>query len=108
LIELYEQGEVIHVIRALKVIFRAYLSKKLGKWLGIKVKEGAAKRAKWPFIVIPLLYWILPDFMPMFPLDDILVTLASILWYNFTDSKRENNPPSRKDVIDIEGKAVDD
>jgi hypothetical protein len=96
------------MIRGLRAILGAYLGKKLGQWLGIKVKEGAAKRAKWPFIIIPLLYWILPDFMPMMPLDDILVTLVSILWYKFTESKKKDNPPKNKDIIDIEGKVVDE
>jgi uncharacterized membrane protein YkvA (DUF1232 family) len=97
-----------------KALLGAYLGKKIARWLGIRAKEGVAQRKKWPFIVIPLLYWILPDFIPFMPWDDIVVTLVSIIWYKLTESRNTSYEPEQrpirrdsKDVIDIEGKVVD-
>jgi hypothetical protein len=96
----------------LRAIIGAYVGKKLSRWLGVKVREGTTRRAKWPFIVIPLLYFILPDFIPL-PIDDLLVALVSFIWYSITEPKtgKDTSGPTRrgkKDVIDIEGKVVDE
>lgn len=97
-----------------KALLGAFIGKKIARWLGFQAKEGVRQRKIWPFIVIPLLYWILPDYMPFMPLDDIVVTLISVIWYKLTDSKDNNvetRPPRRRDskeIIDIEGKAVDE
>ncbi|OXS62639.1 hypothetical protein B1A99_01930 [Cohnella sp. CIP 111063] len=33
------------------------------------------------FVVPVLLYWVLPDFMPLLPIDDAAFTAAAAIWY---------------------------
>lgn len=98
-----------------RMLASSFIGKKLFQWVGGQVREGTRRKAKWPFIVIPLLYWIFPDLMPFLPWDDLVVTLISWLWYRGSskpqDPKSPNDnshPKSNKnpDIIDIEAKVI--
>ncbi|MGI6130114.1 MAG: hypothetical protein ACOYEO_08535 [bacterium] len=69
------------------------------------------------FLIVVILYWLLPDLMPFVPLDDILVTLLGS-WL-FVHSAKKDVPPgsaqdqgrpgtASTDYIDIEGYVVDE
>jgi hypothetical protein len=104
--------------RWIRTLASTIVGKKLFHWLGGQVKEGTRRRAKWPFIVIPLLYWIFPDVLPFLPWDDLLVTLISWIWYRWTGRSNsihqpsQHHPrgtqPSRQDAIDIEATVIED
>ncbi|WP_391572868.1 hypothetical protein [Cohnella sp.] len=40
-----------------------------------------ALKDKLIFIIPVLLYWVLPDFMPMLPIDDAAFTAVAAIWY---------------------------
>jgi uncharacterized membrane protein YkvA (DUF1232 family) len=48
------------------------------------------------FVVPVLLYWVLPDFMPFVPIDDIAVTALAAGWFARRTEKKYDleNPPA--------------
>lgn len=49
-------------------------------WLILRSREVLVKD-KLLFIVPVALYWVLPDFMPFMPIDDIAVTALAATWF---------------------------
>lgn len=82
-----------------------------------------SRRKKVLFPLLVLVYWIMPDLMPFFPLDDLLFTL--LMTFLFTRSaERDVAGDSKEDLkgkktgatkmngkepyVDVQGKVVDD
>ena len=43
--------------------------------------DRVSPKDKLIFVVPVLLYWILPDFMPLLPIDDAAFTAVAAVWY---------------------------
>ncbi|MFB9278176.1 hypothetical protein [Cohnella cellulosilytica] len=43
--------------------------------------DRVSPKDKLIFVVPVLLYWILPDFMPLMPIDDAAFTAVAAVWY---------------------------
>lgn len=86
-------------------MIKRYISKLLINLLSSKVSP----KKKFLFLSLTSLYWILPDLLPLIPLDDILFTLlASWAFLNSTNKDIGNSSKKDKKIIDIEGKVIED
>ncbi len=72
------------------------------------------KNKKWLFALIIPAYWLLPDLIPLVPLDDLLFTLLAL--HIFTRSAQGDLQQGREktrtapgeNVIDVEGEVVEE
>ncbi|MFC5529895.1 hypothetical protein [Cohnella yongneupensis] len=49
-------------------------------WRVFRSKQVPA-RDKLLFIVLVVLYWVLPDLLPFFPIDDLTITALAANWF---------------------------
>ncbi|BBI34879.1 hypothetical protein [Cohnella abietis] len=57
--------------------------------------EHVTLRDKLIFIIPVALYWVLPDFMPFMPIDDIAFTALVATWYARVMERKYNLKPER-------------
>jgi uncharacterized membrane protein YkvA (DUF1232 family) len=63
-----------------KSFFRLWSHLPSRVWRILRSPQVAVSDKLW-FIIPVLLYWVLPDFMPFVPIDDIAVTALAAGWF---------------------------
>lgn len=84
--------------------------------LRLLMDPRVSRQKKWAFPLIVAAYWVLPDLLPFFPLDDVLFTALMTYWFTSSAEKEvhqepaEGKQPSGKQgkYVDVEGKIVED